>query len=72
MKIFVKVKPNAKKELVEKIDETNFNVFLTAPPTEGKANKALIEALAEYFGVAKQRVKIVIGERAKQKIVSIE
>ena len=38
MKIFVTVKPNAKEERVEKIDDTHFKVSVKEPPTEGRAN----------------------------------
>ena len=51
MKIFVKAKPNAKVERVEKIDETHFVVAVKEPPLRGKANAAIVSALAEYFGI---------------------
>jgi uncharacterized protein YggU (UPF0235/DUF167 family) len=35
MKISVKVKPNAKLEKLEKIDETNFSVWVKEKPQEG-------------------------------------
>ncbi|MEO0130396.1 MAG: DUF167 domain-containing protein, partial [candidate division WOR-3 bacterium] len=50
--IKIRVIPNAKKNEVVK-EENRLKVYLTAPPIEGKANKALIEILAEYFNVKK-------------------
>ena len=35
-------------------------------------NKALVETIAEAFGVAKSRVRIVSGETSKTKRVEIE
>jgi hypothetical protein len=46
-------------------------VYLTAPPVEGKANKALIELLAEHYGVSKNRVLIIKGQKSKYKTVKI-
>ena len=45
---------------------------LAAPPVEGKANAALIEFLADYFGVPKRNVRIAAGLRSRQKRVVIE
>ena len=45
---------------------------LAAPPVEGKANAALIEFLAEYYGVPKRNVRIAAGLRSRRKRVIIE
>jgi len=71
MKIAVNVVPNAKQADVLEESENNFRVKVDAPPKEGKANKRLIEILAQYFDVAKSKVKIVKGEKSRQKIVEI-
>ncbi len=71
MKIFVKVKPGAKKEEVEKIDDANFKVSVKEPPKEGKANHAVISALADYFGVARSNIQIVSGLSSKIKTIEI-
>jgi uncharacterized protein (TIGR00251 family) len=46
-------------------------VRLAAPPVEGAANDALIELLAERLGVGRRDVRIVSGDRGRQKRVSI-
>jgi len=71
MKIAVNVIPNAKQADVLEESENNFRVKVDAPPKEGKANKRLIEVLAQYFDVAKSKIKIVKGEKSRQKIVEI-
>ncbi len=71
MKIFVKAKPLAKEERIEKIDELNFIVAVKEPPKDGKANRAITMALAEYFTVAPSRVRLVSGFSAKQKTFEI-
>ena len=47
-------------------------VAVTAPPVDGEANAAVIEALAQAFGVRRAAVTIVRGERGRRKTVRIE
>ena len=44
---------------------------ITAPPVDGKANQAVIEFLAELFGVAKSSITIVSGETGRNKVVAV-
>jgi hypothetical protein len=71
IKIFVKAKPRAHEDLVERVDEKNFNVSVTAPPVKGLANQAIVKVVAEYFKVAPSRVRIVAGFTSHQKILEI-
>ena len=71
MKIFVKAKANAKRELVEKIDEAHFVVQVKESPIQGRANRAIRKALAEYFNIAPSKIKIVSGDSSKQKTFEI-
>jgi len=71
MKIFVKAKPNSKKESVEKTGETNFTVSVKEPLVRGMANVAIAKALAGYFAVAPSRVRLSSGFSSKQKIFEI-
>jgi hypothetical protein len=47
-------------------------VRLAAPAHDGKANQALIEFLAEYYGVPRRNVRITAGLKSRQKRVVIE
>jgi uncharacterized protein len=69
--ISVTVKPNAKSAAVTKLTETEYRVILHAPAQDGKANRALIELLADYFHVPKSAIMIVRGEFARKKVVKI-
>jgi uncharacterized protein (TIGR00251 family) len=71
MKISVKVKANTSRERIEKIDDTNFLVWIREKPVEGKANEAVVKALAEYFGTAKSNVVLLKGQASRQKIFEI-
>ena len=46
-------------------------VKITAPPVEGAANAALIRFIAKSLGLPKSRVRLVSGERSREKTLSI-
>jgi hypothetical protein len=71
MRIFVKAKPNAKEEKVEKIGEFDYRVSVREAPIKGKANEAIINALAEYFKVPKVSVRIIAGPTSRNKIIDV-
>ncbi|PJE73443.1 MAG: hypothetical protein COV02_02600 [Candidatus Terrybacteria bacterium CG10_big_fil_rev_8_21_14_0_10_41_10] len=71
MKIFVSVKAGAKKEQVEKIDDTHFKVSVKEPPIDGRANYGVERALASYFKTSLSKVNILKGHTSKQKVVEI-
>jgi uncharacterized protein len=70
-KIEVHVKPNARRTEVTEIQAGLFQVVTNAPPIDGRANEAVIEALAEYFDVPKSRVVIRHGLHSRKKFVEI-
>lgn len=72
MRISVKAKTNAKKELVEKLSDNEFAVSVKEPPIDGRANWAVARAIAEHFGISPSRISIVSGQTAKNKIVEIK
>ncbi len=71
MKISVIAHPNAKKPRVEKDLLNALHVYVSQPPLEGKANKAVIEALAAHFHVKKSNVLLLSGEKSKNKLFEI-
>jgi len=71
MKIFIKAKPNAKEEKIEKIDDSHYLVSVKEPPVKGEANRAIIKSLAEYFKVSPSQVNIVSGYTSRNKIIEI-
>lgn len=71
MRVSVKVIPNAKKAGVASEGET-LKVKLISPPSDGKANKELLEILSAHYSVPKSRIKIVRGEKSRNKILEIE
>jgi uncharacterized protein (TIGR00251 family) len=47
-------------------------VRLAAPAQDGKANTALIEFLAQHYGVPRRNVRITSGLKSRQKRVVID
>jgi uncharacterized protein (TIGR00251 family) len=70
-RLSVTVKPNAKSATITKLSDTEYRVSVHAPAEDGKANRAVIELLAEYFCVPKSAIKIVRGQFARKKWVEI-
>jgi len=58
---------NSKKPRIEKDLLGDLHVYVNQPPLEGKANRAIAEALAEHFKVSKSQVQLVRGEKSKMK-----
>lgn len=69
--IQVKVLPRSSRNQIVGRENDVFKIKLTAPPVEGKANKALREFLAKRLGLAKGSVEIISGERSRQKSIQI-
>jgi uncharacterized protein len=67
----VRVIPRARKTEIAGIRDDALLVRLTAPPVEGAANDALADLLAKKLGVARRAIRIVSGERGRQKRVAI-
>lgn len=71
MKISVKVKANARENLVEKLENGDYVVHTTALPIDNKANEKVVELLGEYFGIAKSRLQVVRGASSHNKIIEV-
>ena len=86
MKIIVKAKTRAKKAGVERVGQpaldfggggerqvemVSYKVSVTEAPVAGKANLAIVRALAEYFDVPVGNVRLVVGQRNKHKVFEI-
>ena len=72
MKLNIIVHPNSKNPRIETDMLDMMHVYVKAPPQEGKANKEVIEALAKYFKVKKQKVILVGGQKSKGKVFEID
>jgi len=67
----VHVQPGASRNQVLGLHGDALKLKLTAPPVEGKANKACIEILSEALGVPKTSIEIISGHSSRQKNIRI-
>ena len=73
MKIEVRITPNASKdEITGKAEDGRLRVRIQSPPVDGAANRRLIRFIAKTAGVAKSKVRIVRGERSRDKALEID
>jgi uncharacterized protein (TIGR00251 family) len=72
LRLDVLVVPRASRTSVGPLVGDRLRVAVTAPPVDGEANAAVIEALAKAFGVRRSSVTIVHGERGRRKTVTVE
>ena len=72
----VRVTPKAKApRIVKETSEDGtdiYRVYVTAVPEDGKANQAVIEALAAYFKLPKSALTITHGLASRDKSVRID
>jgi uncharacterized protein len=71
VRLDVEVKVRASRSKVLGIKADRLSVALAAPPVEGAANQALIETLADYFGLPRRGVTLIAGERNRRKVVEL-
>lgn len=62
------ITPNSRKgPLVEALPDGTLHLWVRAPATEGKANRAAAELLAVHLGVPKSAVRLTGGTTARHK-----
>ena len=71
MKITVKAHPKAKKARLLRKDDGHYEIWVTAPPDRGEANKAVLKALSDTLGIAKSRLTILSGKTSKIKTIEV-
>ena len=69
MRLTIIAKPKKKQEKVIPISSTSYAVSVQEPPIDGRANDAIIRALAKYFSLSPSQFIIVSGHTAKIKII---
>lgn len=80
MRITVRVHVKSSKPRVEVLDvipldgkeEKIYHCYVSVLPEKGKANKAVIELLSEFFDIPKSRIMIVTGHTGRNKIIDID
>jgi len=55
----------------EEKGEGILKVYVKSPPVDSRANKELIEVLAEHFNVKRNQIEIIRGVKSRMKVVKI-
>ena len=69
-KFKIKVVANSKVNLIDFCDKY-IKIKITARAVEGKANKAIIEYLADILSCAKSKISIINGEKSSIKTIQV-
>ena len=70
--IKVRVQPKSSRNQVDGFQDGALRVRVTAAPTEGQANAAVIAILAKTLGVSKSRLEIIRGHTSRDKVISVD
>ena len=70
-RLSVHVHPRARTERLE-WDGSTLQLWVREPPADGRANAAVIRAVARWADVAPSQVAIVSGAAARRKLVEID
>lgn len=68
----VRVQPRAKRNALVAWQSGEWKLYLTAPAVEGRANQACIEFFARVLGIRKSAIRILSGEKSRQKVLALE
>jgi len=70
--IAVRLRPRGHRDELIGVEDGVLQARVTAPPVDGKANKALCRLIAKRVGVAPSRVTLVRGAKSRHKLVRVE
>jgi uncharacterized protein (TIGR00251 family) len=68
----VRVQPRAARSEIAGLHGQRLRIRLQAPPVDGKANAALVEFVAEAFGIPRTRVTIEHGQAGRDKRLRLQ
>lgn len=74
--ISVRVTPKASSNRIGGVQltltgEEQMKVYVTAPPEDGKANKAVLKLIAEYYKVPISKLKLIRGLKSRDKVIEL-
>ena len=67
----VRVTPKARKPSIGGEHDGALKISVTAPPEDGKANAAVIAALAKRIGTSKSNISILRGQTSRVKTIHV-
>jgi hypothetical protein len=70
-RVAVKLQPRGRRDELLGFADDVLRARVSAPPVDGKANKALCRLIADRVGVAPSRVTVVRGAKSREKLVEV-
>lgn len=70
--VWLHVQPRANRNQIAGVHNGSLKLKVTAPPVDDAANKAVLQFLASWLHVPKSHLRIVAGEKSREKILRIE
>jgi len=71
MKVYVKVKPSAICDKIEKMDDGTYLICTTERAIDGRANIAVMKMIAKEFGVSYKKIHLK-NPKSRKKIIEIK
>ncbi len=68
----VLLQPRSSRNQIVGLKADALKIKLTAPPVDGKANKALLDFLAKKLGVSKSQLQIIAGHTSRKKQIEVQ
>jgi uncharacterized protein (TIGR00251 family) len=68
----VRVHPGARRNAITGTHDGALKISLTTPPTDGRANAALIAFLADHLHIPRTYIKLVTGATTRTKTLHLE
>lgn len=67
----VRVTPRASRARLAAATDGSLRASVTAPATDGRANAALVDLVADALAVRKSEVRVVSGGRSREKLLEL-
>lgn len=71
IRVHVRVQPRASEDRIVGVRDERLRVRLSAPPVDGLANAALCSLIAKKLHIPKSAVRLLSGDRSRDKTVEI-
>ena len=71
-RLSIRLTPRASRDAIAGFEGETVRVRVTAPPVEGRANRALVRLLAKRLGVPRGSVRVVAGQASRNKVVAVD
>jgi len=71
VRIPIRVVPRSSRNRVVGLRGGVLRIQVTAAPVEGAANRAVVELLSDWLGVARSSIAVVRGHAARDKLIEV-